>query len=263
MFLEGGDDLCIYKHYWFQNYADKIDFRVAEEGVVSIPGCSGVETNVLLQRQAGVKAYGFVDRDSVSDFPHSNETDDERYLDENKRQNQFVYRTVRWEIENYLIDPEVLEQIRVNEKAKGVGKRTVAEVAAELLLHCDVLKVHAAANIVLHQARKKKIEDGFASGTRERTEYEAQVFDKYISEAEKEEYQRSLSKIEAFDPTNESVEKRLSSLIRRVHGKALFMRFFYEHRIQGEKRFSVADKLCTRVPDELASVLGAWVTNPA
>jgi hypothetical protein len=261
VYLEGDDDITIYKNYWFRNIIDKVDFKLAKDGVVPIPGCYGVEMNVLSQRQAGVKAFGFIDRDAVQDFLHINETDDSKYILANSQRNQYVHYTVRWELENYLIDPEILEQERVNDKGKGIGRRETAIVAAELVQQCDLLKVHAAANIVLHQAKMKKVEDGFALNVNQRALYESAILAKYIPPSEIPFYSSCLADIEAFDLPGQSAEKRLASLVRRVHGKALFMRFFYMHKIQHEKKFSVADKLCARVPEELKNKLHSWVVD--
>lgn len=163
IFVEGQDDLGVYKNYWFAGIADKAVFKLSESGPIPLPGCTGVERNVLHQRAAGIQAYGLIDRDAVEDSELSCMPDDALFLSENKNRNPNIYYTLRWELENYLIDAVAWEQERVNSKTRGDGRRPADEVMVEILSHCDILVAHAAANALLHSLGKAKIGDGFGS----------------------------------------------------------------------------------------------------
>jgi hypothetical protein len=102
IFVEGQDDLGVYKNYWFANISDKAVFKLSELGPIPLSGCVGVERNVLHQRAAGIQAYGLVDRDAIEDVEFSCTTNDELFLTENRNRNPNVYYTLRWELENYL-----------------------------------------------------------------------------------------------------------------------------------------------------------------
>jgi hypothetical protein len=261
VYVEGKDDISIYKNYWFTELADRVSFIPAQDGVINLPGCTGVERNVLAQREVGIDAYGLIDRDAVADINHASEPNDVTYIDLNHSKNPYVYYTVRWELENYLIDPEILEQERVNAKTQGNDKRSSEIVIDEILAHCHILIAHAAANVVRHLEGKPKIPDGFGSQAKSREAYENDLFSTImagITQAQKELYLDWVRKIEAFDMPNGEPSQRLLAISRRVHGKALLIRFFKAYQIQDDKRFSVAYSLNKRVPRELSEKLHLW-----
>jgi len=262
IFVEGADDLGVYQNYWFANISDKALFRLSEKGPVPMSGCVGVERNVLHQRAAGIQAYGLVDRDAIEDLEFSCNPDDASFLYENKNKNPNVYYTLRWELENYLIDAVAWEQERVNAKTRGAGRRTPDEVLAEILSHCDILVAHAAANATLHSMRKAKIGDGFGSQAETREAFEKLLMSgpfKGFSTEELDAYAAWKQKIEAFDLPHGTVEQRVFAISRRIHGKALLERFFKKYSIQDDKRFSVASRISGRIPSEIALRIQEWV----
>jgi hypothetical protein len=263
VYVEGKDDLAIYKNYWFTQLTDRLNFICAEEGSAAVPGCVGVERNVLAQRMAGIDAYGLIDRDAVSDFLHASETNDVSYLGKNYQKNPYVYYTVRWELENYLIDPDVWEQERVNAKTQGHNRREAPVVSEEILAHCQILVAHAAANVVRQTFGLPKIPDGFGSQAKSRADYEAELFKTIMSDASEEQknaYHEWVSRIEAFDLPGSAPSERVFAICRRVHGKALLLRFFKAYNIQDDKRFSVAYHLAGKVPKELSDKLQSWLS---
>jgi hypothetical protein len=262
IFVEGKDDLGVYKNYWFAHISDKLLFKLSEIGPVPVSGCTGVERNVLQQRAAGVQAYGLIDRDAIKDLEFSCTPDDAHFLAENRNKNPNIYYTLRWELENYLIDAVAWEQERVNAKTRGEGSRPPDEVLSEILSHCDILVAHAAANALLHSLGKAKIGDGFGSEAGTRAAFEQMLFSgpfKGFSPEQLAAYASWKQKIEAFDMPNGNVEQRVFAISRRIHGKALLERFFKKYSIQDDKRFSVASRMSGRVPREIASTVQAWV----
>ncbi|MFZ4876625.1 hypothetical protein ACL9RI_16215 [Janthinobacterium sp. Mn2066] len=264
IFVEGQDDLGVYKNYWFANISDKAVFKLSETGPIPISGCVGVERNVLYQRAAGIQAYGLVDRDSLEDLEFSCTPDDALFLSENQNKNPNIYYTLRWELENYLIDAVAWEQERVNAKTKGDGRRSTDEVMVEILSHCDILVAHAAANALLHSIGKAKIGDGFGSHVDSRAAFEQLLLTgpfKGFDEKQLDAYASWKQKIEAFDLPNGTVEQRVFAISRRIHGKALVERFFKKYSIQDDKRFSVAGRISGRIPQEISARIQEWVQN--
>lgn len=264
IFVEGQDDLGVYQNYWFSSIADKAVFKLSETGPVPLPGCAGVERNVLHQRAAGIQAYGLVDRDAVEDTVLSCTTDDMLFLAENKNKNPNVYYTLRWELENYLIDAVAWEQERVNAKTRGAGRRPANEVLAEILSHCDILVAHAAANALLHSLGKAKIGDGFGSHVENRAAFEELLMlgpFKEFDAAQLASYASWKEKIEAFDLPHGTVEQRVFAISRRIHGKALLERFFKKYSVQEDKRFSVASSIADRIPQEISDRVQDWISN--
>ncbi|WP_161805163.1 DUF4435 domain-containing protein [Amantichitinum ursilacus] len=260
--MEGQDDLGVYKNYWFSGIADKAVFKLAETGPVPLPGCNGVERNVLYQRAAGIQAYGLVDRDAVEDSALSCTPDDSLFLSENMNKNPNIYYTLRWELENYLIDAVAWEQERVNSKTRGDGRRPAEEVMVEIFCHCDILVAHAAANALLHSLGKPKIGDGFGTKVDTRADFEDLLFAgpfKGLSAADIADYSSWKQRIEAFDLPHGTVEQRVFAISRRIHGKALLERFFKKYSIQDDKRFSVASRISGRIPQEIALRVAEWV----
>lgn len=262
VYVEGRDDISVYKNYWFAKLTDRVSFISAQDGAIAIPGCTGVERNVLAQREVGIDAYGLIDRDAVEDIDHANEPNDKSYIDGNFSNNPYVYYTVRWELENYLIDPDIWEQERVNAKTQGNNKRKSELVVDEILSHCEILIAHAAANVLRHMEGLPKIPDGFGSQAKSRKDYEDDLFGTImvdITPEQKALYAHWVARIEAFDMPGGEPSQRLSAISRRVHGKALLLRFFKAYQIQEDKRFSVACGLNERVPQELSDKLHSWL----
>jgi hypothetical protein len=263
VFLEGPDDLGIYQNYWFPHIADKVNFRLAEDGNSALPGCNGVEKNVLAQRTAGIPAYGLIDRDAVDDPELACNPDDTSFVQTMYGKSPYVYYTIRWELENYLVDAMAWEQERVNAKTRGAGKRAEEKVVEELLAHCKILVAHAAANVVRHIWGETKIGDGFGILAESREDFEKLLFQGPMQNLTVEkiaEYKEWVRKIEAFDMPGAPPIQRVLAMCRRVHGKALLERFFRGRNIQDDKRFSVAGRLAGNVPNELVARVHSWVS---
>lgn len=266
VYLEGDDDVGIYKNYWFPHLTGKVKFRRAQDGDIAVSGCGGVEKNVVAKRLAGVKAFGVVDRDAIAinDANLGCETDDASFVMANHSRNPYIYCTIRWELENYLIDASAWEDARVDAKTRGEGRRADDVVADELLAHCDVLIAHAAANVMRHKAGKNKLGDGYGADAKTRADFERLLFAdimKNYTDEEKNTYYEWVRKVEAFDLPHAPTPKRIFAVCRRVHGKALLERFRRTHKIDCDIRFTLARCLSTRAPGEIADKLNSWVPN--
>lgn len=264
IYVEGKDDSALFRNFWFGDLVDRVDFIEAENGPVNHSGCEGVRRNVAAQRQRGILAFGLIDRDALLDTQLANETDDSTYLSRTASQYSHLHYTLLWEIENYLIDPEALEQYRADSKAMGAA-RPIAVVEQEIREHCEALLPHAACNASLHMGGIKKLPDGYTNSHLDRISVERHI---QATELPKQDpaiqatYVQNLALVDAFDDPAQTDRIRIRLLKRRIHGKALLKRFAYQHQLQGEIPFHVARKISpTQSPlNELRDQIEAWLS---
>jgi hypothetical protein len=261
VYLEGENDVAIYKNYWFPDLLGKVSFIAAETGDIKVPGCKGVQRNVMEKRAAvGTRAFGICDRDANPDIEVALNADDGQFIQTNHSQNPYIYYTILLELENYLVDPIQWENIRIDtKKSKGEGKRSPDEVAGELWTHCDVLVAHAAGNLALQRHEPKgNVPDGFGATTKSRVDYENELFTKKnFTDEQKAAYFHWVKRIEAFDTPTTPPLQRVFAISRRVHGKALVSRFCQIHRIGSDLVFGVARHIPP--PREIAEKLESWL----
>ena len=110
--LEGKDDVRLFRQFWFQGYLDQVDFIEAAELVVG-SGCTAVAAAVRKSREEdGITAFGMVDRDwlfKCGDWGKLFDPDDASF--EASTVNGVFYTTRRWEIEAYLLEPDLLAPV--------------------------------------------------------------------------------------------------------------------------------------------------------
>lgn len=263
VFLEGKDDLSLFGLYWFQSLKDKVEFRCAEKGPIPTPGCNGVRDNVRhLREVGGVVAYGILDRDALPDSLEACETDDGIFLSRNANREPFIYYTLFWEIENYLIRATEMEQDRCDNSRNPELCRPDFEVYRELREHCDTLVPHAAINVHLHRRGIKKVGDGATNEYATRAEVDAFFRQCHLgtaSDGDLAEYDDWLKRIDAFDSPGKPDEERVALMQRRIHGKAILQRFFNRRKIESEVRWRLARK--SSAPAELVAILAEWTSD--
>lgn len=106
--LEGNTDVDLFRRFWFPSWQETVEFIEACK-VSAGAGCTGVADAVARSRQDGIPALGIVDRDTLfrnKDWarlfslepvdPPADWTTTE------------VYVTSRWEVEAYLLEPDLL-----------------------------------------------------------------------------------------------------------------------------------------------------------
>lgn len=264
IYVEGKDDSALFKNFWFSDLIDRVDFIEAENGPINHSGCEGVRKNVAVQRQRGIPAYGVIDRDALPDVLLANETDDSSYFSQTSNQYSHLHYTLLWEIENYLIDPEALEQYRADSKTMGEA-RPIAVVEKEIREHCEALLPHAACNALLQTIGKKKLPDEYTYVHADRMSVAQHIhtteLPKYDSAAQSANIQ-NLAQVDAFDDPSQTDRVRIRMLKRRIHGKALLKRFAYQHKLKGEIPFHVARKISTMQSplNELRDQIEVWLS---
>lgn len=125
VFLESKEDWLIVADRWFFDVGDKIRFEHADDGEGG--GAHKVVDKVNEQRLLSEVAFGIVDRDAIK-VSHPGiwwEDDDARFKSERPLGDSIRVLT-RWEIENYLLDPDVIEEAVANMQARPIRQGTAA-----------------------------------------------------------------------------------------------------------------------------------------
>lgn len=266
LFLEGKDDFALFSMYWFADQKDKIEFCKAEDGPIKQSGCRGVQANVRHHREnTGAPAFGIVDRDALlaeNLFSEVSETDDRVFVEKNLQHNPYVYCTLFWEVENYLIEAQEMEQVRCNSQKYPEPCRPEEKIHQELREHCEALVPHAAINAYLHELGSQGVGNGITNGHPDRAAVDS--FFRTIKLAntppeQVERYESWLASVDAFDDTSRTDRERVRLLQRRIHGKAMLERFFYQRNVRQEVRWHLAS-LCTK-PQEIEAKLQEWINN--
>ncbi len=140
--LESTDDEYIIGRKWFSKLKDKISFE-SVSGTKENGGCAAVVTKVTELNKSNKKVYGIVDRDILlndPNFQHSLwwELDNHTFTTAQPYgENIFVLH--RWELENYLFHPQVLESRIAKKKLTHPPAITAATIADLLIANEDEL----------------------------------------------------------------------------------------------------------------------------
>lgn len=138
--LESLDDVDIFSK-WFYDKTDKIVFQ-NPSNKSDLGGCSLVIKRVKEYREKGTIAYGIVDRDALHRENKNDELweiDDKKFL-KYRPFGEWVYVLLRWEIENYLLDPTILENyIADSKKDPPRQPRHIDDALKDFFSHCEAL----------------------------------------------------------------------------------------------------------------------------
>jgi hypothetical protein len=260
VFLEGKTDVSLFTNHWFIEELDRIEFKEPDSGI----GCTGVVQSVSTTREAGNKAFGIVDRDKLQADKFWDlvwETDD-LVFSRARPYGEHVRVTQYWELESYLIDPEVIEN-HVALKDGGRRPRSIDNATTDCLSHAEVLIPHAALNSALRSCGQEEWGDGATSGYPTRADFEGHIEDCQtagkIDSSVWKTYQENVPKVDAFANRLKPAE-HLRGLLRRVNGKALIHRIKKKANLHDDPTFFLADAIRQRgkIPEELKSYLGEF-----
>lgn len=265
IYVESEEDEYIFGKCWFRESLSAIEFKPAADKA-SISGCSGVIEAVSKELQAGNSAWGIVDRDTT--MAHNfwylvDETDDSTF-EAAKPFGQSIKVLTRWEMESYLVDAEALEHHRAALNRQQA--RSIDDVRQELLDCCDVLVPHAAINAVLHEKQQTGLSDGYTNRFSNRAQVDSDIKTikfPHLSPEEQSRYGQHTAKVDAFDTPAASTETRITSMLRRVHGKAVLSRFQSLHKIQVDLDGLLAKRIEEqgRIPDEITTFVNQVFTS--
>ena len=257
VYLESSDDNNIFSNLWFEDRLVEFLFRPANKGAATYGGCQAVRESVNYDRTNGIKAFGIVDRDIVMAEDHWHlvwETDNSRFAQAIPF-GPYIKILNRWELENYLIDSQAIEEYLANHT--GRKPRSTQDVIKELLEHCDVLTLHTASNAACHNARINGFADGFTD-SKDKTRVDQDIKHRFQQHINcRQDYLSNIAKVQAFDTPSASNEERLDKLLRIICGKALLSRIKRQHNISHEIRFHLAAaiKRNEKVPPEISTHL--------
>lgn len=263
VYLESGDDYKIYSNLWFGDRLTEFLFRAANEGAATCGGCQAVRDSVNHDRVKGIKSFGIVDRDIVMAENHWHlvwETDNSNFA---KAMPFGAYIKVlnRWELENYLINTEVVEEYLANHAGRKL--RNTPDITKELLGHCDVLILHTAGNAACHSARINGFSDGFTD-TKDKAQVDQDIQQRFQQHNKcQQDYLNNIVRVQAFDNPSAQNEERLEKLLRIVCGKALLSRIKRQHNISHEIRFHLAAsiKRNNNIPFEISNHLNTFIAS--
>jgi hypothetical protein len=161
IYLESEDDVQILSERWFSDRAERVEFLPAGDDDSGPGGCTRVLGRVTEDREASIEAYGIVDRDSLARegwWMEFLEADDAEF-DASKPFGEHVIVLRCWEIENYLLHPEVIEEFLSDEH--GRRQRTLSVVLDEMFrILCCLIPI-TAADVILNCEGKRKCPAGF------------------------------------------------------------------------------------------------------
>lgn len=138
VYLESSDDRYLIGTKWFSNLKDRINFvSVSGDEKRGDGGCKLVIERVKETRGQGITAYGIVDRDVLLGDPNFQEllwweVDDNVFAIANPY-GETIFVLHRWELENYLLHPNALEQLH-KDKFRNVPPSLSPREIAELLI---------------------------------------------------------------------------------------------------------------------------------
>lgn len=265
VYLESEEDLSIIKRRWFHDIGENTEFRAARSsGCDSSGGCTVVQRCVERDRNENINAFGIVDRDALFREQLWDilwEIDDEVYS-RSKALGKYITPILRWEIENYLIIPDVVEMY-VADHENGRPLRHADVVTDELLDDCTMLIPLCAAAAVMHTFGKKFPNETFCSHIKDDHEMRSALEKILNSKLQGMEWENShaafVQRITPFDCGNDSLN-RLSSLLKVVDGKRLLARIKTRHKIKDEFRYHLARKIKeqNQVPQELKNLIESF-----
>ncbi|MDP1611086.1 MAG: hypothetical protein Q8M11_08490 [Sulfuritalea sp.] len=248
--LESDEDVQIVKDRWFFDVGDAIEFNHANsngEGGGANQVCNRVD-ELLSQSET---SFGIVDRDAIR-MTHPDlwwETDDGKFRSARPMGNN-VRVLSRWEIENYLLDPEIIEESLADIEARpprrghtctqtlyGYLDAAVALSAADVVANCHGLRFDHS----LDECPEAHLTDQIAKELGEHVG----------------ELPAAAARIRAFGSGEQSPSlEHWERISRMIDGKRLLRRIkLMQKRLGGnDRRLDLASKLRTRnrIPQEFS-----------
>ena len=225
VFLESEEDYQIIAERWFFDEGETLNFETADRFSPENGGggCNAVLKLVEGASEESLCAFGLVDRDSLMRdecWDQWKENDDEKFHKDRPFGDQ-IRVLLRWEIENYLLDPTALEVELADIHGRAV--RDTKKCAEECLGYIDELRAISATNVALNRENKTGLKPGFGSNPRmagtELTEaLELQLENASVSK-HKVAFQKGVSEIKAFDLPDADPLVRWERVTRMLDGK--------------------------------------------
>ncbi|HLA34082.1 MAG TPA: hypothetical protein VJ001_04350 [Rhodocyclaceae bacterium] len=252
--LESAEDQQIIGDRWFFDVGDDMVFDHADDGLGG--GANKVSSKVTALRDDKIISYGIVDRDAIrSSHPELWwEMDNATFMARQPLDNVRVL--CRWEIENYLLDPEIIEETLADMEARNVRRGSLALPA--VYGHLDAAIKLSAADIVasyhgerfgadLDQCDAEHLDDGIAKKIPD-----------LVAELPEIE-----AKVKAFGaPHSVPSSAHWDGICRLLDGKRLLRRLRLMQKSLGgnDRRLELANKLRNRnrIPAEIREYVDSF-----
>lgn len=270
VYVESSEDRDVLEK-WFSDNLGEIHFLSADHGGSSGGGCSAVCSQVQASQAADIHAAGIVDRDILFNDKRWDllwQTDDRAYRDAHPY-GQEIHVLLRWELENYLLEPAALARVIADAK-HGRQAPSQMDIEKELLNHWECLIPIMAASTLLHELGMDSPGDGYASVKSfdqisvdlNQTLLPSKLGQHFDWQAAVNDYKQ---KLKAFDVSFQNDTNRLEGVLRIADGKRLIARVKAKHNLQHELRgyLSRAIKELGLVPSELDDFLSALLSPAA
>lgn len=227
VFLESAEDVRIFSDHWFSNKQDKLRFVSAEGEQSGGGGCKAVISKVEDSHEQDILAYGIVDRDVLLSDAKSDlfwETDDEKFHAA-KPYGEKIYVLRRWELENYLLQPEAFDY----EVSRRISCSPAPDISAEIFLAQvdDIVKVTALTTYSVANGQKSPntaFGTNIPPGSDLTQEINKFLKKKFSASSASHDISIDVEKIRLFDQNDATPAERWERLSRILDGKKCLMR---------------------------------------
>ncbi len=238
IYLESDEDLAIFER-WFFDEGEFIEFKSSCD--TGSGGCTRVKGLVDKDRNLGILSFGLVDRDALMREQKWDvfwESDDEVFLDA-RPFGEYIRPLSRWEIENYLLEPDVIETLLTDYGSyspKGIDKK---KLASKLLLHSESLIPVMAVNICLHNAGIEALPQRYAIDEKSPELISEKCCKHLETNSIKCDYEKIRQRLFSFKSGDDDFNF-FWNLSRVIDGKRLFLRFDKEFGLKEDHKFHLA-----------------------
>lgn len=241
--LEGQTDVILFRRFWFSKLLDTFDFVEASH-VAGGAGCTAVRAAVAKSRDVdGVPAVGIMDRDNL--FREGRwellfAVDDAHFASEVYTAD--VYVTSLWEVEAYLLQPDLLAHWVAGSYREPPGPEAECERALTRALgECEVLLAAASFFAAVHATGEACKAAYFRGESLERVE--TRCADKFMSASE--DYKKVALCVKdlvagVLAKQAGSEADRLLFLLRYVDTKRLLIRLFHTLHVRDDTHWTLA-----------------------
>ncbi|MDQ6975675.1 MAG: hypothetical protein Q9M22_03820 [Mariprofundaceae bacterium] len=253
VYLESEEDVQIVGERWFFDAGETVVFKSADEGQGG--GSTAVLSKVEAARNKGIYAFGVIDRDILMqqhDWNQWWETDDKKFQDIQPF-GTWIHILLCWEIENYLLNPEVLEQVMADREGRSLRK--LDTLFGCLFESAKSVQLISAASILAHKVGYKLAKDfGMKQiGNDLGLALSKHLKKKGVDQADSQ-LQGVYASIEAFVQNNDGNKNKWQSMIRMLDGKRML-----SHLNLSDQRYNLASRI--RQLDCVPSEWKSFVTD--
>ncbi len=241
--LEGSDDVRLFRSYWFTNLIDSFEFVEAAD-IVDGGGCTAVQEAVRKSKENNIPAFGITDRDT---FFQSRQwaslfaIDDVAFSAAGSGTD--LYTTLRWEVEAYLLEPDILPAWLRSHSKPPAPPAVSAKAVEKALVECEqLLRAHRYFATAHHCG--VSVSDAFCCNTPA-----SKLVEKCNQALGKLTYDHSIvAEIDAYvdaiiEAAPQDPARRLVWLLRYVDTKRLLRRLTETFRGDPEVRWFLAEMM--------------------